>query len=79
MIRCQCDMPAPVDREGADRLVVHDVAGHDGHERVVTIVFTDRQIAYLNDRMAAVGHPRPLGRVGGARFSVAFLEGSPFR
>lgn len=79
MTRCRCDIPAPAGHEGANAVGVNDAVGHDFHDRSVTIVFTDRQIAYLNDRMAAVGHVRPLGRVGGPRFSTRLTEGSPFR
>lgn len=79
MTRCPCNMPAPAARDGVDRPVVHELVGHDGHDRTVKIVFTDRQIAYLNDRMAAIGNRRPLGRIGGPRSSATFPEGPPFR
>lgn len=39
------------------------VASHTG---VVTIVFTDEQIAYLDERMRLACQVRPMGRVGGS-------------
>jgi hypothetical protein len=79
MIRRLYDLPATPAPECTDRLVVNDLVGRDGHDRIVTIVFTDEQIAYLDARMAAVRHSRPLGRVGGSHLCDTAPEGRRVR
>lgn len=42
---------------------------------VVTIVFTDEQIAYLDERMRLASRIRPMGRVGGSSLRRHCLDG----
>ncbi len=45
------------------------------HHGVVTIVFTDAQIAYLDERMRLASQLRPMGRVGGSSLRRHCLDG----
>jgi hypothetical protein len=41
----------------------------------VTFVFTDEQVAYLDERMRLARHSRPMGRVGGSSLHRRRLDG----
>lgn len=76
MTHGQCKLPRSTMPRRCDDRLVYEVGGPDiAHERVVTIVFTVEQIAYLDERMAAVHHVRQMSPVGGSSLRCRSPEG----
>lgn len=71
--RCDNRHEVDVARQGEVGCVMQRGEGED-RDRLITIVFTEEQIAYLDDRIRVTNLVRATGRVGGSRYRGALPE-----